>query len=194
MLKGLLSIKSKLLTCEGWPGARRAGPRQGQSPALTPGQRRHRRRLDLARDALIQYERCQILGNLPTEWSRERLIFTTAGARPVEPRNLARSFHRVVHAAGLRPIRLHDLRHTTASLLKRLGVDPNDAMVILGHSRIAVTLGIYTHGDEDSRRDSLARLDQLLSQARRRAATGQPDTAVAVTFAVTAPDTKNSGG
>jgi site-specific recombinase XerD len=91
-------------------------------------------------------------------------------------------------------IRLHDLRHTTASLLKRLGVDPNDAMVIPGHSSIAVTLGIYTHGDEDSRRDSLARLDQLLSQARRRAATGQPDTAVAVTFAVTAPDTKNSGG
>ena len=64
-------------------------------------------------------------------------------------------------------------------------MDPNDAMVILGHSRIAVTLGIYTHGDEDSRRDSLTRLDQLLSQARRRAATGQPGTTVAVTSAVT---------
>jgi hypothetical protein len=72
-------------------------------------------------------------------------------------------------------------------------VDPNDAMVILGHSSIAVTLGIYTHGDEDSRRDSLARLDQLLSQARRRAATGQPDTAVAVTSAITTADTENSG-
>ena len=30
-----------------WPGVRRAGPRQGQSPALTPGQRRRRRRLDI---------------------------------------------------------------------------------------------------------------------------------------------------
>jgi integrase len=48
-------------------------------------------------DALIQHESYQILGNLSNEWSRERLIFTTAGGgRPVEPRNLARSFHRLV--------------------------------------------------------------------------------------------------
>jgi integrase len=150
--------------------------------------------LGIAHDALIQHESHQILGHLPNEWSRERLIFTTAGGRPVEPRNLARSFQRIIQGAGLRPIRLHDLRHTTASLLKRLAVDPKDAMVILGHSSIAVTLGIYTHGDENSRRDALARLDQLLSHARRTAATGQPNTAVAVTSAVTEANTENSGG
>ena len=150
--------------------------------------------LGIARDALIQHESHQILGNRPNEWSRERLIFTTAGGRPVEPRNLARSFHRLVQRAGVRPIRLHDLRHTTASLLKRLAVDPKDAMVILGHSNIAVTLGIYTHGDEHSRRDALTRLDQLLSQARRTAANGQSNTAVAVTFAVSKAHTENSEG
>ena len=94
----------------------------------------------------------------------------------------------------MRPIRLHDLRHTTASLLKRLGVDPKDAMVILGHSNIAVTLGIYTHGDEGSRRDALTRLDQLLSQTRRSVANGQPNTAVAVTSAVTKANPADSGG
>jgi hypothetical protein len=76
-------------------------------------------------------------------------------------------------------------------------VDPKDAKVILGHSNIAVTLGIYTHGDEDSRRDALTRLDQLLRQARRTAANGQPNTAVAavaVTSAVTEANTENSGG
>jgi len=150
--------------------------------------------LGIARDALIQHESHQILGNLPNEWSRERLIFITAGGRPVEPRNLARSFHRLVQRAGLRPIRLHDLRHTTASLLKRLAVDPKDAMVILGHSNIAVTLGIYTHGDEDSRRDALTRLDQLLRQVRRTAPNGQPNAAVAVTSAVTKANPADSGG
>jgi hypothetical protein len=80
-----------------------------------------------------------------------------------------------------------------ASLLKMLGVDPKDAMVILGYSSIAVTLGIYTHGDENSRRDALARLDQLPSQARRAAATAQPNPAVAVTSAVTTPDPADSG-
>ena len=62
---------------------------------------------------------------------------------PVEPRNLARSFARLVEAAGLRPIRLHDLRHTVASLLKKLQTAPNDAKEILGHARISM-VGIYT--------------------------------------------------
>jgi integrase len=54
-----------------------------------------------------------------------------------------------------RPIRPHDLRHTTATLLKTLGVKPRDAMDILGHSRIAVTLWLYTAGDEQSRREAI---------------------------------------
>jgi len=68
----------------------------------------------------------------------------------VEPRNLARSFERIVQDAALRRIRLQDLRHATATLLKSLGVPPREAMEILGHSRIAVTLEVYTAGDRDS--------------------------------------------
>jgi hypothetical protein len=48
-------------------------------------------------------------------------------------------------------------------LLKKLGVPARDAMVILGHSRISVTLEIYTHVDEESRRDAVGRIDRLLS-------------------------------
>jgi len=60
-------------------------------------------------------------------------------------------------------------------------------MVILGHSNISVTLGIYTHVDEDSRRDALDRLDQVLRMPR--AAPDSPaDTPVAVTSAVTRAD------
>lgn len=122
-----------------------------------------------------------------SEWERERLIFATASGRPVEPRNIGRSFERIVRKAGLRPIRLHDLRHTTASLLKKLGVSRRDAMVILGHSNISVTLGIYTHVDEDSRRDALDRLGQAL-RPPRPAASSPVDTVVAVTSAVTPAD------
>jgi integrase len=106
---------------------------------------------------------CSAIRIRPGEWTSEALVFTTAHGRPIEPRNLARSFERIVQAAGLRPIRLHDLRHTTASLLKKLGVPARDAMVILGHSRISVTLEIYMHVDEESRRDAVGRIDRLLS-------------------------------
>ncbi len=67
-----------------------------------------------------------VLGVCPNEWTGEVLVFTTANDHPVEPRNLGRSFERIVQATELRPIRLHDLRHTTASLLKKLGVTARD--------------------------------------------------------------------
>jgi integrase len=92
---------------------------------------------------------------------RHELVFTTRTGNAVEPRNLARSFERLTRQAGLRPIRLHDLRHTTATLLKQLGVTPRDAMEILGHSRIAVTLEIYTAADDASRRDAIMKLNGL---------------------------------
>ncbi|MEU6428554.1 hypothetical protein ABZ860_21895 [Microbispora sp. NPDC046973] len=41
-----------------------------------------------------------------------------SGRQPIEPRNLARSFPRMVETHKLRPVRVHDLRHTAASLLK----------------------------------------------------------------------------
>jgi integrase len=89
-------------------------------------------------------------------------VFTTKSGYPVEPRNLARSFQRIADAAKLRPIRLHDLRHTTATLLKDLAVPARDTMEILGHSRIAVTLEIYTAADDASRREAIERLNRLL--------------------------------
>lgn len=56
---------------------------------------------------------------------------------------------------------MHDLRHTTATLLKDLGVPPRDTMEILGHSRMAVTLEIYTAADNISRRDAIDKLSAL---------------------------------
>ncbi len=54
------------------------------------------------------------------------------------------------------------IRHSVASLLKRAGVSPRDAMEILGHSRISVTMEIYTHSDEETQREGLGRLGGTL--------------------------------
>lgn len=47
-------------------------------------------------------------------WTETDYVFTTRTGRPVEPRNLYRSFMRVAGRAGLRVIRLHDARHGCA--------------------------------------------------------------------------------
>jgi integrase len=54
------------------------------------------------------------------------------------------------------------LRHTAASLLKKLAVPPRDAQVILGHAHVSTTQQIYTHVDEVAQRDALTRLNKLL--------------------------------
>jgi integrase len=57
------------------------------------------------------------------------------------------------------------VRHAVASLLKALGVPARDAQIILGHSRLAVTLEIYTHTDDEAKVDALTRLHDLFDRA-----------------------------
>jgi integrase len=49
-------------------------------------------------------------------WQDTGLVFTTRSGRPIEPRNLVRSFRRICDHNKLRLIKVHHLRHTTASL------------------------------------------------------------------------------
>jgi integrase len=90
------------------------------------------------------------------------LVFTTRTGWPIEPRNLVRSFVRIRDSHGIRKIRVHAIRHTTASLLKDLGVPARDTQIILGHAHISTTQQIYTHVDEAARREALMRLNKLL--------------------------------
>jgi integrase len=81
-------------------------------------------------------------------WQDTGLVCTTRSGRPVEPRNLDRSFRRICDHHKIRVIAVHRLRHTTASLLKKLHVPPRDAQMILGHAHISTTMQIYTKKPE----------------------------------------------
>ena len=73
-----------------------------------------------------------------------------------------RSFRRICDANDIRLITIHHVRHTVASLLKVLGFPARDAQIILGHSRLTVTLEVYTHTDDEAKLDALTRLHGLL--------------------------------
>ena len=120
--------------------------------------------LSLAQKALDGRRAVQALDRerLGAAWSDIGLVFTSRRGLPIEPRNVDRTFARICKDNGLRRIRLHDLRHTTATLLKALGVPPKDAQVILGHAHITTTNQIYTHVDEPAKREALTKLNTLL--------------------------------
>lgn len=112
----------------------------------------------------------------PLRWHRMRQaataseitghVFVTRNGRPVEPRNLYRSFTRVANGAGLRVIRLHDARHGCATLLTAAGVAPRVVMEILGHSQISITMDVYTHVVQDTQREAISHMDRLLKRRR----------------------------
>jgi len=80
-----------------------------------------------------------------TAWTHSGLVFTTRSGRPVDPRNLNRSWYAVRNRAGLGSVRLHDLRHSCASFLLAAGASPRTVMKTLGHSQIGLTMNTYTH-------------------------------------------------
>ncbi|MFC8644270.1 tyrosine-type recombinase/integrase [[Kitasatospora] papulosa] len=97
-------------------------------------------------------------------WQEGGHVFVTRTGRPVEPRNVYRSFTRVAESAGLRVIRLHDARHGCATILTAAGVAPRVVMEILGHSQISITMDVYTHVVQDTQREAISHMDRLLKR------------------------------
>jgi integrase len=88
------------------------------------------------------------------DYQDQGLIFPSRKGTPMNARNLtARSFKPLLKRAGLPDIRLHDLRHTCATLMLCEGVHIKLVQELLGHATIAITLDTYSHllpgmGDE----------------------------------------------
>jgi integrase len=95
-------------------------------------------------------------------WIETGLVFTTRHGTPIEPRNFSRSFDRCIVKAGVPRTNVHGTRKTCGSLLAALDVHPRVAMQILRHSKIAVTMEIYTEVPSAATRDALKKLGQWL--------------------------------
>jgi integrase len=110
--------------------------------------------LDVIADVLLEHRQSTSLA--------KGLVFTTPTGNPIEPQNFSRSFQRMCARYELRRIKLHHLRHGTATLLKDLGVPDKDIQLILGHSSVTVTQKIYQHTSMEARRSALDRAADAL--------------------------------
>lgn len=82
--------------------------------------------------------------------AQSQFVFTTELGTPIHPRNDCRSFQQLLKRSGLRKARLHELRHTAASLLPAQGV------------QISITLNTYTHVDTTLTRTAADRMEEAL--------------------------------
>lgn len=72
-------------------------------------------------------------------------VFTREDGTELLPSTVTHLFLRLGREAGLRPVRLHDLRHGAASLMLAAGVDVAVVSKVLGHSSVAITADVYSH-------------------------------------------------
>ncbi len=96
-----------------------------------------------------------------SRWRETGLVFTTAHGGFVEPRNANRMFHDLCTKANVPQLRVHDLRHSCATLLFTMGVQPATVQRILRHSSITVTTGTYVEVIEAVQRDALDSMGSL---------------------------------
>lgn len=95
------------------------------------------------------------------DWIDSGLVFTTALGSPIEPRNVNRMFARLCERADVPQLRVHDLRHSCATLLFSTGVDAATVQRILRHSSISVTTNTYMEVIQPVQRDALDTLKPL---------------------------------
>ena len=98
-------------------------------------------------------------------WQDHDLVFPSESGTPMNSGNLVRTFKRLARAVGVPDIRVHDLRHTHASLLALKDVPPKVIADRLGHTNVGFTLQTYTHVFEEQRAVAALPLEELLRNA-----------------------------
>lgn len=96
------------------------------------------------------------------EWQDLDLVFCNRTAGPIDAKVLRADFHAVLKRAELPAMRLHDLRHSAASLLLEQGVSLRAVMELLGHSTITLTANTYGHVSREMLADAASRMDSVL--------------------------------
>ncbi len=88
-------------------------------------------------------------------------VFTNRQGKPVSHTVDRQQWKDLLIAAGVPDARLHDARHTAATMMLAQGVPARVAMEILGHSTINLTLGTYSHVIPELTRDAAEKMDQV---------------------------------
>ena len=115
-----------------------------------PKTKRSRRLVSLPPDALALLTGLKVKQREDREavglgWSESDYVFSHSDGRPFHPDTVTHSFAEIIKRSGLPHLRLHDLRHTHATMMMEQGVNPKIVSERLGHASVVITLDTYSH-------------------------------------------------
>ena len=94
------------------------------------------------------------------------LVFPGPFGAPLDPATLTRNFEKLARKAGLKHVRLHDLRHFHATLLLQTGTHLKIVSERLGHADIGITGNIYSHVSPTLQRQAADTFSEAMDRAR----------------------------
>ena len=95
-------------------------------------------------------------------WNDTGYVFTNESGLPYHPNHITKMFDAAVKQSEQPRIRLHDLRHTFATIALTAGVHPKVVSERLGHASIGITLDIYSHVMPGMQEEAAARVGNLI--------------------------------
>ena len=98
------------------------------------------------------------------------LVFSDLEGKPLLPDTITHAWVKLVRRTGLKGIRLHDARHTHASLMLKQGVHPKIVQERLGHASIQITLDTYSHVTPGLQEAAAAGFDKMVLPRRENVA------------------------
>jgi integrase len=127
----------------------------------------------LTRHKAKQEEERQWAGS---RWKDTGYVFTTRKGTPMDARDLLRDYYRITRPKTkpgeepiklpFPPIRFHDLRHSTATILLAQGVAPKYITELLGHSQVSFTMQVYAHVLPEAQKAVATKMDEILNPNR----------------------------
>lgn len=99
------------------------------------------------------------------KFNEDDYVFIRLDGKLPDPHHISKVFKNIAGRAGLKPIRLHDLRHTHATVLLLAGVHPKIVSERLGHASIAITLDIYSHVLPGMQEEAASLFDTIMIEA-----------------------------
>lgn len=113
--------------------------------------------VDRRTSEVLQAHRARVSSTAPSD-----LVFGCCFMGAISPSTVTKRFGKLAEEAGLPRIRLHDLRHTHATLTLQAGVHPKIVSERLGHSTVSLTLDVYSHAVPHMQRDAAHEIARVL--------------------------------
>jgi integrase len=93
----------------------------------------------------------------------DNLIFLSDSGSRFDPKTVRTRLKHLCSKAGIKKVKVHELRHTAATLLAQATGDIHAVQKVLGHSQVSLTSNLYAHATDELTQNALHKLEQLLS-------------------------------